>query len=67
MQKDTSIKCWNQWQFLTFENDLENDIFQQNDAQPQVAVVTLQYFHNANVDILPWPARSPDLSTIEHV
>lgn len=39
--------------------------FQQNDVQPQMAVVSLQYLHNANVDILL--ARSPDLSAIEHI
>ncbi|GBM59498.1 hypothetical protein AVEN_70474-1 [Araneus ventricosus] len=40
-------------------------VFQQDNARPHTAVVT-QYAIQS-VDMLPWPARSPDLSPIEHV
>ncbi|GBM11358.1 hypothetical protein AVEN_13585-1 [Araneus ventricosus] len=40
-------------------------VFQQDNVRPHTAIVTqhaLQSFH-----MLPWPARLPDLSPIEHV
>ncbi|GBM37781.1 hypothetical protein AVEN_25892-1 [Araneus ventricosus] len=40
-------------------------VFQQNNARPNTAVVTQHILQS--VDMLPWPARSPDLSPIEHV
>lgn len=46
---------------------LENPIFQQDNARPHVARVTMEFLEQANVDLLPWPSRSPDLSPIEHV
>ncbi|GFW49086.1 hypothetical protein TNCV_3902831 [Trichonephila clavipes] len=38
--------------------------FQQDNALPQTANVSQDYLHT--VTTLPWPARSPDLSQIEH-
>lgn len=40
-------------------------ILQQNNATPHIAGHT-QIIQN-NIDILDWPARSPDLSTTKHV
>ena len=40
------------------------DTFQQNDARPHVARDNMDYLRRYNVDVLPWPAQSPDLSTI---
>lgn len=42
-------------------------IFQQDNARPHVAVMTQRVFEENDVNLLPWPARSPDLSPIEHV
>jgi hypothetical protein len=42
-------------------------IFQQDNARPHVARVTLEYLSQQSVPLLPWPARSPDLSLIEHI
>ena len=39
--------------------------FQQDNAGPHVARVLSQYLTQQNVDVLPWPAVSPDLSPIE--
>ncbi|KFM58838.1 Transposable element Tc1 transposase, partial [Stegodyphus mimosarum] len=40
-------------------------IFQQDNARPHTARIYLDCLHA--VDILPWPARSLDLSPVEHV
>ena len=44
-----------------------NVTFQQDNARPHVARVVRDYLTQQNVDLLPWPAVSPDLSPIEHV
>ncbi|GFW94058.1 HTH_Tnp_Tc3_2 domain-containing protein [Trichonephila clavipes] len=40
-------------------------IFQQDNARPHTARLSQQCLQG--YDVLPWPARSPDLSPIEHV
>ncbi|GFW53218.1 l-Fucosyltransferase [Trichonephila clavipes] len=50
---------------LPFMQRLPGAIFQQDNARSHTARVS-QYFFRT-VTILPWPARSPDLSPIEHV
>ncbi|GBM20421.1 hypothetical protein AVEN_222120-1 [Araneus ventricosus] len=40
-------------------------IYQQDNAQPHTARLTQQCLQG--YDVLPWPARSSDLSPIEHV
>ncbi|KFM65549.1 Transposable element Tc1 transposase, partial [Stegodyphus mimosarum] len=40
-------------------------IFQQDNPRPHTPHISLDCFRA--VDTLPWPARSPDLSPIEHV
>ncbi|XP_062599508.1 uncharacterized protein LOC134261040 [Saccostrea cucullata] len=40
---------------------------QQDNARPHVACVVRDVFVQQNVDVLPWPAVSPDLLPIEHV
>jgi hypothetical protein len=44
-----------------------NSVFQQDNARPHFARVTQRVFNDNNVNLLPWPAKSPDLSPIEHV
>lgn len=41
--------------------------FQQDNARPHVARDNMDYLRRHNVDVLPWPALSPDLSPIEHL
>ncbi|GFS52863.1 translation factor GUF1 homolog, mitochondrial [Trichonephila clavipes] len=48
---------------LPFINSIQGKVFQQNNARPHSAVVTQRALQS--VDMLPWPARSPDLSPIE--
>ncbi|GFV22939.1 transposable element Tcb1 transposase [Trichonephila clavipes] len=40
-------------------------IFQQDNARPHVARIVQRFFVNHQIELLPWPARSPDLSLIE--
>lgn len=50
---------------LPFMNSIQGGVFQQDNARPHTAVVSQRALQS--VDMLPWPARSPDLSPIEHV
>ncbi|GBO26905.1 hypothetical protein AVEN_173729-1 [Araneus ventricosus] len=49
---------------LPFMNSIQGGV-QQDNARPHTVVVTQHALQS--VDMLLWPARSPDLSPIEHV
>ena len=42
-------------------------VLQDDNARPHWAKIVQQLLQQNNVDHLDWPARSPDLSPIEHV
>ena len=42
-------------------------VFQQDNARPHTARITVASFNNQNIRTLPWPSLSPDLSPIEHL
>ncbi|GFW73591.1 hypothetical protein TNCV_1540461 [Trichonephila clavipes] len=42
-------------------------IFQQDNAQPHVAHIVQRFFVNHRIELLLWPALSPDLSPIENM
>ncbi|GBN78195.1 hypothetical protein AVEN_20716-1 [Araneus ventricosus] len=46
-------------------NSIQGGVFQQNNARSHTAVVIQHALQSVNM--LPWPARPPDLSPIEHV
>ncbi|GFW22213.1 transposable element Tcb1 transposase [Trichonephila clavipes] len=46
---------------------LTTAIFQQDNARPHVARIVQRFFVNHQIELLPWPARSPDLSPIENM
>lgn len=42
-------------------------IVQQDNARPHTARLTMNMFNANNIQLLDWPARSPDLNPIEHM
>ncbi|GFV53855.1 transposable element Tcb1 transposase [Trichonephila clavipes] len=48
-----------------FLNGLQGAIFQQDNARPHTVRVAQDFLRHFQT--LPWPARSPDLSPVEHV
>lgn len=52
---------------LPYLQGLPTAIFQQDNARPHVARIVQGFFVNHQIELLPWPARSPDLSPIENM
>ncbi|GFW26472.1 transposable element Tcb1 transposase [Trichonephila clavipes] len=46
---------------------LATAIFQQDNARPHVVRIVQRFFVNYQIELLPWPARFPDLSPIENM
>ncbi|GFT84539.1 transposable element Tcb1 transposase [Trichonephila clavipes] len=46
---------------------LTTAIFEQDNARPHVVRIVQMFFENHQIEFLPWPARSPDLSPIENM
>ena len=42
-------------------------ISQQDNARPHTTRITMDFLNRQNIQVLPWPSRSPDLSRIEHL
>ncbi|GFS69269.1 transposable element Tcb1 transposase [Trichonephila clavipes] len=52
---------------LSYLQSLSTAIFQQDNSRPHVARIIQWLFVNHEIELLPWPARSPDLSLIENM
>ncbi|GFS92529.1 transposable element Tcb1 transposase [Trichonephila clavipes] len=52
---------------LPYLQGLATAILQQDNARPHVARIVQRFFVNYQIELLPWPARSPDLSPIENM
>ncbi|GFW84274.1 transposable element Tcb1 transposase [Trichonephila clavipes] len=52
---------------LPYLQGLATAIFQLDNARPHVACIAQRFFVNHQIELLPWPARSPDLSPIENM
>ncbi|GFV67752.1 transposable element Tcb1 transposase [Trichonephila clavipes] len=46
---------------------LATAIFQQDNARPHVTRIVQRFFVNRQIELLPWLARSPDLSPIQNM
>ncbi|GFV64321.1 transposable element Tcb1 transposase [Trichonephila clavipes] len=44
---------------------LATAIFQQDNARPHLTRIVQRFFVNHQIELLPWPDHSPDLSPIE--
>ncbi|GFV50809.1 transposable element Tc1 transposase [Trichonephila clavipes] len=51
---------------IPFLQGLPGAVFQQDNARPHVAKTVKSYLDSQQVQLLPWPAYSPDISKIEH-
>ncbi|GFX40564.1 transposable element Tcb1 transposase [Trichonephila clavipes] len=52
---------------LPYLQGLATAIFHQDNARPHVALIVLRFFVNHQIELLPWPASSPDVSLIENM
>ncbi|GFT95049.1 transposable element Tcb1 transposase [Trichonephila clavipes] len=52
---------------LPYLQGLATAIFQQNNARPHVTRIVQRFFVNHQIELLPWPARSADLSPVEYM
>ena len=41
--------------------------FQHDNARPHTALITANFLAQNNMNVLPWPALSPDMNPIEHI
>lgn len=46
---------------------LPRGIMQQDNARPHTARLNMQYFQQQNINVMDWPANSPDLNPIENI
>ncbi|GFW89198.1 transposable element Tcb1 transposase [Trichonephila clavipes] len=52
---------------LLYLQGLATAIFQQDNARPHVTRIAQRFFVNHQIELLPWPDRSPDLSPKENM
>ncbi|GFX05480.1 transposable element Tcb2 transposase [Trichonephila clavipes] len=63
---DEHPELWSGPQAISFLQGLPGAGFQQDNARPHVTKTVKSYLDSQQVQLLPWPAYSPDMSPIEH-
>ena len=53
--------------YLMHVIDRQRELFQQDNARPHTARVTMDYLEQNNINVLPWPSKSLDFNPIEHL
>ena len=48
-------------------DNLGNPFFQQDNANIRTAKDTMAWFEEHNIQVMTWPANSPDMNPIEHM
>ena len=41
--------------------DRQREVFEQDNTRPHTARVTMDFLEQNNINVLPWPSKSPDL------
>ncbi len=64
-----AVSGWNPWTSgTTFAGALGQDfVLMHDNARPHTARVIQVYLEQKGIDVMEWPARSPDLSPIDHL
>lgn len=52
---------------LPFSQGRRNFTLQHDNARPHTARITANFLQQHNIQVMPWPALSPDLNPIEHL
>jgi transposase len=52
---------------LMHVNDRQRELFQQDNARPHTARVAMDYLEQNNINVLPWPFKSPVFNPFEHL
>jgi transposase len=53
--------------YLMHVIDRQRELFQQDNARPHASRLTMDYLEQNNINVLPWPSKSPDLDLIVHL
>jgi len=67
LNADAYIKMINEYALNLMRLNCEEILMVQDNARPHIAKKTLEYFKEVNINLVDWPARSPDLNIMETV